>query len=1365
MAEGKLIFNLSFELFGAGNVVLAWQQQEQLFAVAGSNRILHIFDRQGKKRGEMVAEDNVPIDNLAWDFEGESLAVLQSGTEACSVFTLHPRNTTIIEAGANDKVCFISWARNDPILAVGTEKGSLVFYNKASSRKIPTVGKHSRRVTTGEWSPIGLLMTGSDDRSLTISGGNADTKAQFPSIKSEPRLLQWSPSGGLASISLNLRSLLLVDAVGGVDSIAGTIRGEVTFRSNYSNMVSYAWINDSTIIAGFSNGWVAIVDAHTGNENFSGRVFNTCLDALCICQSLQKVAVAGEGTIRVLDLATLKEQRSEKISLPPTSGQIARMHWTKDGQVLTATTINSCVLAYLMVVPTISAICGHLAAVLSSLTEASIFECSAYARQLANVRLETEPSLLALSGNHLAASHGSQLCLYNWSEKDNQVNGTVALKKDCRGNITQLGLNSNWVAYLIDSRVMLQSISTDEQKSFPEDPSGSSITAFAITPQFLFMSDTSPRIKVYLIDERTFVNEVKLQSPVSQLIANFTGTRVALKDSSGQATLYFPASDTIMEIPKYSIRFSSLIWDLRDHNVFAACETERIVSYVISPVSLTGGKVEPVAELLSIEDIKAEPKENYTGIEAGLKPLLLNNGLLFFQIESEANLRGNHLASHSQVTQWRGRSDTTENHYRYFLQNLALKRFAACTLAAELLDSPLVSEALGQQSLLHIDLETAERAFQLAKNVGMVYAIRSIKSESEKLVLLGHVAMMLHQHDQAQDFFLQSTKPQLALDMRKDLQDWLLALKLARNFAQHEEPVLSKQLAQQLETHGNYAEALRLFERAAATLESQQLTAEELKAHLTQCYAGMARTCIRSGDVTRGFKIAGELNDTGLRVDCAQVCEQMKHFSEAAELYKRANQPEKAASLYIQLKKWREAAQLMNLISTPKLLVQLAKAKEAEGQYKDAEEAYERAGDFESVIRLNLQKLDNPDKAKTLAKAKCPTSTAANMLAEYYEQKGDRRTAIEFLVLAGKREDAFVIAQSYDLMELYAAVILNREEKNVEEHVRIAQYFEGRNKFRDAAKHYAKINQEPKAVRLFLQSGEEGYMDAIRLVGGMKHEGLRQQLYFYFIGEDDGIPKDAKYLYELNKAFGLLKDAANTALIVASEELESGNYPTAHNHLFETVKDMRGQGLRVPLSMFNKLMIVHSYIIVKKLVKMQDHLTASRMLIRVCLNISSFPAHTVPILTSTVMECTRAGLKQAAYHWACVLVRQEYRSLIDEKFKKNIEKVAIRKPKTDDLEEETTPCPFCSSHINASELECRQCKHVLPFCIASGYHMTIEDWSSCPHCGMPGNHTAMLNALAFEQACPMCSQPLKPTELRVGNFAEELQSFVSSVAE
>ena len=43
--------------------------------------------------------------------------------------------------------------------------------------------------------------------------------------------------------------------------------------------------------------------------------------------------------------------------------------------------------------------------------------------------------------------------------------------------------------------------------------------------------------------------------------------------------------------------------------------------------------------------------------------------------------------------------------------------------------------------------------------------------------------------------------------------------------------------------------------------------------HNTQCYAGIARTAIKMGDMNRGMQIANELNDKNLVIEIAGVCE------------------------------------------------------------------------------------------------------------------------------------------------------------------------------------------------------------------------------------------------------------------------------------------------------------------------------------------------------------------------------------------------------------------------------------------------------------------------------------------------------------
>ena len=129
------------------------------------------------------------------------------------------------------------------------------------------------------------------------------------------------------------------------------------------------------------------------------------------------------------------------------------------------------------------------------------------------------------------------------------------------------------------------------------------------------------------------------------------------------------------------------------------------------------------------------------------------------------------------------------------------------------------------------------------------------------------------------------------------------------------------------------------------------------------------------------------------------------------------------------------------------------------------------------------------------------------------------------------------------------------------------------------------------------------------------------------MGETDGVPKDAKYLFRLYMAKRQYREAAKTAIIIAREEQSQGNYRNAHDVLYNMHQELSNNGIPIPNEMRTNLMILHSYILARLHVKRGDHLKGARMLLRVAKNISKFPSHVVPILTSTVIECHRAGLK------------------------------------------------------------------------------------------------------------------------------------------
>lgn len=74
-------------------------------------------------------------------------------------------------------------------------------------------------------------------------------------------------------------------------------------------------------------------------------------------------------------------------------------------------------------------------------------------------------------------------------------------------------------------------------------------------------------------------------------------------------------------------------------------------------------------------------------------------------------------------------------------------------------------------------------------------------------------------------------------------------------------------------------------------------------------------------------------------------------MAEAAPLFEKAKYLEKAISAYIRLKNWNKVGELLQRVPSPKLHLQYAKAREAEGRYKEAVASYEAAKDYDSVIR------------------------------------------------------------------------------------------------------------------------------------------------------------------------------------------------------------------------------------------------------------------------------------------------------------------------------------------------------------------------------------------------------------------------------
>jgi WD repeat-containing protein 19 len=160
----------------------------------------------------------------------------------------------------------------------------------------------------------------------------------------------------------------------------------------------------------------------------------------------------------------------------------------------------------------------------------------------------------------------------------------------------------------------------------------------------------------------------------------------------------------------------------------------------------------------------------------------------------------------------------------------------------------------------------------------MVLTIQPLIHENERDLLIGHIAMVLGKYDIAQEYYLKSSEPLNALDMRCDIQDWFIASSLTKSIAPEQESFISKRLATQTESQGNNTEALKQFEKSVITGVVANVEKSVIERHNMECFSGIARTSIKLGDIQRGFNIAREIKDKNLLLDIAVVCENMKQI-------------------------------------------------------------------------------------------------------------------------------------------------------------------------------------------------------------------------------------------------------------------------------------------------------------------------------------------------------------------------------------------------------------------------------------------------------------------------------------------------------
>lgn len=1311
---------------------------------------MNIFDRYGQ------IHDRVRLQSLCtgfgWDSDGDLLGIICQSPQLI-IWDSNTGKKHTIDVGLRDNMTCLLWAKSSPLLALGTAKGNVSIYNHTTSKRTPIIGKHTKKITCGAWNSDNLLALGSDDKTISISNSEGDT-IRVIALRAEPSEVQFSEmkldervSGeNTVSVIVGKRTLYLYNLLDPENPI------ELAFQQHYGAIVSYKWFGDGYILLGFSGGYFIAISTHikeVGQELFQIRNHKINLTDIALCEVIGKVASCGDNSVKIHDISNLQETVSV-ITITQEIG-VERVAWSSDGQLLAVCTRSGSLNVYISHMTTLTATCGPRIVVLSSLTEVNLFNYTADKSKLSPIpiSLETEPSQIAVGPYHLAACMNNRAWFYDLTRtQPNKEDAPLKLRdRQYIGVISSMKINQEYASVLFEGKLQLHvidqtEVSNEERESiiFPHHNSPNcSITCQNLTTDFLIYGTDTGQIIYFYVEEWAEACDYKHTIGITDIFSDPAGTRLVFIDQKGQAYVYNAVSNETVLIPEIPSKITGVVWDsnLADRNVFIIFNEQEIYTYVYIKYSVDGTSIKSLGKTILAS--KQIPLLMYAG-----EVMCATSGGQISQLT---------LSSHNflQANLMGVDKNALESNFN---KQLNLLRFNACWGICNTMNSKDNWKKLGEEAMKHLDVETAIRVYKQIEDVAMVTSLQNILEIEDNRLLAGYVALFLNNFDLAQQWFTKSSYPIAALEMRRDLLQWDLALQLAKKLAPEQIPQISKEYAQQLEFVGNHLEAFMHYEKGL----QENISPE----HTAICKSGIARCSLRVGNFKHGITIANEINNKQLFKECAEILESKKQLGDAAALYEKAQSFDKAASNYIKLKNWQKVGELLPNISSNKIHLQFARAKESEGNYQEAVQAYYAAKDFDSVIRLQLDYLNNPEIAVELVQ-ETKSTEGAKLVARFFQRLNDYTSAIKFLVLSRCHDEAFELARKHSKLQLYGEILLNSlspDEIRPEDFNSLALHFENERNYLLAGKYWYHAKDYNKAMKHLLKAAKsnsdenEALSTAIDVVASSNDEVLANQLIEYLLGEVDGMPKDPKYLFRLYMARKQYREASKSAIIIANEEQINGNYRNAHDVLFGMYQELKQNEIKIPFEMHSNLMLLHSYILLRLHVRKGDHMKGARLLIRVANNISKFPSHIVPILTSTVIECHRAGLRQAAFKYATMLMNPDYRKQIDPKYAKKIEAV-VRKPpkigsngeKVEDPAEPLTPCPFCESLLPETEVTCNSCKNNIPFCIVTGRHIVKDDLTVCAECHLPALYSQFLELLETEETCPMCSEKIDSRRL------------------
>ncbi|WKY01561.1 hypothetical protein Q1695_015513 [Nippostrongylus brasiliensis] len=593
----KLLFRITDEVVGPGRTCIAWRPNGATLALASANKTVVLYDRKGAVID--VLDVSGTVVGMAWDKEGDVLGILTDGSSMAILWNISTRNAEQLETatGAREHPLCLIWSSSSPILAIGSSNGNLFIYNQKTSRKVPVLGKHQRKITGVAMTRRDEIVCCSDDNTITVSSADGDTLKTL-TLSGEPNDLNVGevkrPGGNVDTMvsAVLSRKTLFLSTIGDRPTEKTSVDGDadssmnLQFQDKYGFIVAHVWYNDGYMIVGFDKGFIVCISAHPsemGQEIFNVAEYKTYLAAVAASQPFGKIVSVGDHQMKVREMRELDD--IFVIMEVDTEKDLSQVECSHDGQLIAVASRGGGASVYLTKMPFMGAAYGDTVAVLSSLNQITYLTEGDRQRGIV-IDVVVEPSVIAVGPFHVAVATNNRVWIYD-------VHRAGASEPVAEGeylsSVTDVKLNDEYVSVMMDGRARLHRILNSDSGpalTFPEPSRNSRLLSAALSNHFLIFTTEANYLVFFSLSEWCVVSEYRHTSPLRQIFPDQDGLRVAMFDDRAQTWIYSPVDDSMHKLPDVgsAIHYKAALWETFtiDRDTFIVFDNTNIYVYLLN---------------------------------------------------------------------------------------------------------------------------------------------------------------------------------------------------------------------------------------------------------------------------------------------------------------------------------------------------------------------------------------------------------------------------------------------------------------------------------------------------------------------------------------------------------------------------------------------------------------------------------------------------------------------------------------------------------------------------------------------------------------------------------------------------------------